>query len=145
LAEKLALSAVRSRPDQIVYVVDDHGEMRKSLHFLLSSLAYQTRSFGSGEEFLNLQPELQPGPILLDMRMPGLDGFEVLAELATRRVAWPVVLMTGHGDMAVAVRALKLGVVEFLEKPFDTATLEAALANAFRCRQTARQTPVVRA
>ena len=127
-------SEVSSGP-KIVYVVDDHSEMRRSLHFLLSTLQIRAWPFVSGSDFLEQQPHLSPAPILLDMRMSGMDGFEVLTELDRRAVDWPVVLMTGHGDVVTAVRAMKLGAIEFLEKPFEAEALEIALTNAFQIEE----------
>ena len=114
-----------------VYVVDDDIEMRKSLHFLLSTMAIRSWPFGSGEDFFQQLPFLELAPILLDIRMAGMDGFEVLNELAARKVNWPIIVMTAHGDIAIAVRAMKLGAIEFLEKPFEPDALEAALARGF--------------
>lgn len=104
---------------------------------MLSASDFQVRSFASGPELLAGLGELTPGAILLDIRMPEMDGLELMAELAERHVQWPVVVMTGHGEVSVAVRAMKLGAVDFLEKPFGEDVLLAALQEAFtKLRQT---------
>ena len=113
------------------YIVDDNKQVRMSLAFTLDSLEIRNRSFESGEDFLNSLDELSPGPVLLDIRMSGVDGIGVLTALAARNVKWPVIVITGHGDVAVAVTAMKMGAIEFLEKPFDPETLVISLTRAF--------------
>ncbi len=98
---------------------------------MLGSVEIASHPFQSGVDFLDSLDELGPGCILLDVRMPHVDGFEVLAELAKKEVSWPVIVMTGHGEIPVAVRAMKLGAVEFLEKPFSEAALIACLNHAW--------------
>jgi len=114
-----------------VYVIDDNGEMRRSLHFLLDTLGVRTRPFASAEDFLDSLSTLAEAPLLLDLRMPRMDGLQLMQELHMRGLEWPVIFMTAHGDVPAAVHAMKLGAVEFLEKPFEPETLEAALASAF--------------
>ena len=114
-----------------VYVVDDDRDVRCSISFMLGTAGLQSRPFASGEDLLGSVEELSPGCVLLDLRMPDLDGFEVMTELAGRGVDWPVVVMTGHGEVPIAVRAMKLGAVDFLEKPFDEAALLAGLDRGF--------------
>lgn len=98
---------------------------------MLGAAKLNSRPFGSGEDFLSSLDELQPGCVLLDIRMPEVDGFEVMSELSRRNISWPVIVMTGHGEVPVAVRAMKLGAVDFIEKPFDEALLLASLERAF--------------
>ena len=119
--------------DQIptVYVIDDSGEMRRSLHFLLDTLGMRTRPFGSAEDFLDSGATLPEAPLLIDLRMPQMDGIQLMQELRARGLEWPVIIMTAHGDVPVAVRAMKLGAIEFLEKPFEPEMLETALGFAF--------------
>jgi len=117
--------------DRVIYVIDDDAEIRKSLHFLLSTMGIRSWPFGSGEDFLEQVAELAPSPILLDMRMRGIDGIGVLTGLLERNLDWPVIVMTGHGDIEIAVRSMKLGAIEFLEKPFEADVLEVAVAGAF--------------
>lgn len=101
-----------------VYVVDDDASLRNSLRFLLSNAGRRVFTFENGEAFLARCHELEPGPVLLDVRMAGIDGMEVQRELARRGSPLPVVIITGHGDISMAVRAMKAGAVDFLTKPF---------------------------
>ena len=113
------------------YVVDDNEEMRMSLAFLLDSLDIRHIIYESGEAFLNGLDTLAPAPLLLDIRMSGIDGIGVLTALAAKGVKWPVIVMTGHGDIPIAVKAMKLGAIEFLEKPFEPEALVDSLTRAF--------------
>ena len=114
-----------------VHVVDDDRDVRRSLSFMLGAGEFQSRPFASGKDLLESLPELQPGCVLLDIRMPDMDGFQVMEALAARDIEWPVVVMTGHGEVSVAVRAMKMGAVDFLEKPFDEELLLVSLERAF--------------
>ena len=120
-----------SPPDQVVYVVDDESEIRRSLGFFLKTAGFLPRPFLNGEDFLSEAPHLAPGCVLLDVRMTGLSGLEVIERLGSRRADLPVIVMTGHGDIATAVRAMKLGAIDFLEKPFEEAVLGEALQHGF--------------
>lgn len=113
-----------------VYLVDDEEVIRRSLGVMLKLAGYECQAFESGAGLLDRVTDLEPGCILLDVRMPDMDGLEVQRLLNQRRVTMPVVFMTGHGDLAVAVAALRGGASDFLEKPFDRATLIAALERA---------------
>ena len=117
-----------------VYLVDDEEVIRRSLGVMLKLAGHDCIGFGSGAELLAEVDRLAPGCILLDVRMPDMDGIEVQRQLNLRGVAMPVVFMTGHGDIAVAVAALRGGASDFLEKPFERAALLAALDRA-RLRQ----------
>ncbi|HEX8641776.1 MAG TPA: response regulator [Allosphingosinicella sp.] len=114
-----------------VYVVDDDRDVRRSLSFMLGASDMRSHPFGSGEDFLAAVPTLQPGCILLDLRMPEMDGFHVMSALAERDIDWPIIVMTGHGEVPVAVRAMKLGAVDFIEKPFSEEALLACFNHAF--------------
>lgn len=114
----------------LVYVVDDDRDVRRSLSFMLGASDIRSHPFGSGEDFLDAVPDLQPGCILLDLRMPQMDGFHVMSELARRDIDWPVIVMTGHGEVPVAVQAMKLGAVDFIEKPFSEEALLSSFATA---------------
>ena len=114
-----------------VYVIDDDGEVRASLSFLLRSMNIYACPFPGCGDFLQGFDSLNPGLVLLDMRMPDPDGLSVLRNLYERGVEWPVIAMTGHGDAELAVNARKLGALHFLEKPFTEEQLEAALASGF--------------
>jgi len=114
-----------------VYVIDDDRDVRRSLSFMLGAAEIRSHPYGSGVDFLDALPDLEPGCILLDLRMPQMDGFHVMAALAERNVDWPVVVMTGHGEIPIAVRAMKLGAVDFIEKPFSEQALLACFAQSF--------------
>lgn len=118
--------------DRPVYVVDDDLQMRRSLHFLLSNSGYRCWTFSSASDFLEHLPDLAPSPILLDVRMDHISGIDLLSILSDRGINWPVIIMTAHGDIATAVQTIKLGAVEFLEKPFEFSSLEAVLQLAFK-------------
>jgi two-component system response regulator FixJ len=115
-----------------VYVVDDDRDVRVAISFLLNARRLQARPFASGHDLVEALGDLQPGVILLDIRMPEMDGFQVMEALEAKDVDWPVVVMTGHGEVPVAVRAMKLGAMDFLEKPFGEDVLVAALERAFK-------------
>jgi two-component system, LuxR family, response regulator FixJ len=102
-----------------VYVIDDDEAMRDSLNFLLDSAGYEVTLFDSALRFLDAVPGLEFGCVVSDVRMPGLDGIELLKRMKAGHSAFPIVIMTGHGDVPLAVEAMKLGAVDFLEKPFE--------------------------
>jgi EAL domain-containing protein (putative c-di-GMP-specific phosphodiesterase class I)/ActR/RegA family two-component response regulator len=103
----------------IVYVVDDDADVRASAAFLLKAAGVECHGFPSADAFLRKSADLYPGCILTDMRMPGLSGLELQAELQRRGIDWPLIVMTGHGDIPTAVQATKEGACGFLEKPFS--------------------------
>jgi two-component system response regulator FixJ len=117
-----------------VYVIDDDQAMRDSLEFLLGSADFEVRLFESALDFLHEMPGLQFGCIVSDVRMPGMNGMDLLKQLKNDRTRLPVVIMTGHGDVPLAVEAMKLGAIDFIEKPFEDDRLigmiEAALKQA---------------
>jgi two-component system response regulator FixJ len=115
-----------------VYLVDDEAAVRRSVSFMLKTAGYDVESFESGEAFLKAAPHLEPGCVLLDVRLAGLDGLAVQQALADRGIMLPVIIITGHGDVGLAVRAMKAGAVDFLEKPFEKAAMVAALDQAMR-------------
>lgn len=129
-AEELGADAL-APPNRRVYVIDDHPDVRKSLHFLLGVSSITVWPFAEAADFLDQLPGLMPAPILLDIRMPGIDGLQMLAILKEREISWPVIVMTAHGDVKIAVRAMKLGAIEFLEKPFQSDLLDQVLGHAF--------------
>lgn len=106
-----------------VYIVDDDQTVRQSLSFFLLTAGFSCRVFSAGREFLEEVPALPPGCVLLDIRMPDLDGLQVVEMLGVHAAKLPVIVMTGHGDVQTAVAAMKLGVSDFLEKPFEEGTL----------------------
>lgn len=118
--------------DYPVYLVDDDPTIRRSVGFMLRTSGRTVQSFDSGTELLLEVDKLEPGCILMDVRMPGPDGLAVQEEIVERRIDLPILIMTGHGDVEVAVRAMKAGAVDFIEKPFDKPVLLAALDEAGR-------------
>jgi two-component system, LuxR family, response regulator FixJ len=114
-----------------VHLVDDDEAIRRSASFMLRTSGLVVKTYASGVEFLEVAKEAAPGCILLDVRMPGMDGIEVQHALQERGVFLPVIVMTGHGDISVAVDAMKAGAVDFIEKPFEKATLLGALEAGF--------------
>jgi two-component system, LuxR family, response regulator FixJ len=101
-----------------VYVVDDDESVRGSLRFLLRSAGLESRAFGSAQEFLASYEPVQPGCLVLDVRMPGMSGLELQQELNLRGAILPVIFITGHGDIPMAVEAMQHGAHDFLQKPF---------------------------
>jgi two-component system response regulator FixJ len=114
-----------------VYVVDDDSMIRRSLVFYLSTMGYDARPYVGGSDFLDDAPTLAPGCVVLDVRMPELDGLQVLQALGPRLAQFSVIVMTGHGDVATAVAAMKLGATDFIEKPYAEEPLLATLERCF--------------
>lgn len=114
-----------------VVIVEDDAPVRDSLETLLALEGYEVQGFASAESFLeSYSPDLGRC-LLVDIRMPGMDGLQLLDQMAVRKIAMQVIVMTGHGDVPVAVRAMKAGAVDFLEKPIDFEQLLNALRTAF--------------
>ena len=107
----------------VVTVVDDDDQVRESLATLLQSMNLSVECFASPREFLDTYSCDQPGCIVLDLRMPQLNGLEVIDELSRRRCRAPIIVISGHGDIPAAVSAMKAGAIDFLEKPYRGATL----------------------
>jgi two-component system, LuxR family, response regulator FixJ len=102
-----------------VYVIDDDEAMRHSLEFLLNSADFEVVLFVSAQAFLDRLTGLDFGCVVSDVRMPGIDGIQMLRRLKSLQCSFPVLIMTGHGDVPLAVEAMKVGAEDFLEKPFD--------------------------
>ena len=115
--------------ERIVHLVDDDEAIRRSASFMLKTSGFIVRAFASGPELFK-ERSLAPGCILLDVRMPQMDGIEVQQELHARGVMLPIIIMTGHGEID-AVQAMKHGAVDFIEKPFEKADLLSALEEGF--------------
>lgn len=113
-----------------VYLVDDEAAVRRSVGFMLKTSGFDVQTFESGEEFLKAAVHLEPGAVLLDVRLGGMDGLEVQQAMKDRGILLPVILITGHGDVNLAVRAMKAGAVDFLEKPFEKPAMLHALEQA---------------
>jgi two-component system, LuxR family, response regulator FixJ len=121
--------------DKKVYVIDDDSAMRESLDFLLSSAGFTVRLFDSAQGFLDELAKLDPGCVVTDVRMPGIDGMELLRRVNSGARKLPVIVMTGHGDVPLAVEAMKLGALDFLEKPFEDDRLIGMLETALSEQQ----------
>jgi two-component system response regulator FixJ len=117
--------------ERTVYVLDDDAAVCRSLERLLSSASFEPVSFQSPEEFLSRAAKFKKGCVLLDLRLPGTDGIEVMVALRGIRSDLPVIVMTAEGDIQVAVRAMKAGAVDFLEKPYNEGALVGAIEAAF--------------
>lgn len=117
----------------LVHVVDDDAGLRRSIRFLLDSMGWGVRLYASAEEFLELvAPVTQPSCLLLDIRMPSMSGLELQQVLREKHVALPILFMTGHADVSMAVQAMKSGAQDFIEKPFKDQMLLDAVAAAIR-------------
>jgi len=113
-----------------VFVVDDDQAMRNSLKWLIESIGMQVRTYSSADEFLSSYYPGRAGCLLLDVRMPGMSGLELQAYLAQQQSRLPVIIITGHGDVTMAVKAMKSGAVDFIEKPFHDEDLLSSIRNA---------------
>lgn len=116
---------------QIVFVVDDDEAVRDALRLLLKSAKLPVQDYASPAEFLECYDPLQGGCLVLDIHMPGLNGLQLQEELSRRGGAIPIIFITGHGDVSMAVQAMKQGAVEFLQKPFRDDDLLGAIRKAF--------------
>ena len=116
--------------DGCVYVVDDDEAVREALSGLLEAGGYLCRSFSSAQEFLRAAPTLRPGCLIADIRMPGMDGLELQQLLVDRALHFPLIIVTGHGDVPLAVRAMKAGALDFIQKPFSAKAILESTKNA---------------
>jgi FixJ family two-component response regulator len=114
----------------VVHIIDDDESLRSALDSLLRSVGLETRVFGSVRQFLDAGPAEAPGCIVLDVRLPGMSGLDFQSQLADLGVHLPVVLITGHGDIPMSVRAMKAGAVDFLQKPFRDQDMIDAVSTA---------------
>lgn len=117
-------------PSRVVHVIDDDADVRQSLAFLLSTAGLAVRVHDSAAAFVQALPELEGGCVVTDIRMPEMDGLELQRYLKEHRIALPVIVMTGHGDVSLAVAAMKAGAVDFIEKPFEDEVLLSAIRSA---------------
>jgi len=117
-------------PDAVVHLIDDDEAVRHALAFLLTGAGFAVRAYDSAGAFLDAIPGVQPGCIVTDVRMPGMSGLELQSRLQESAVCLPMIVMTGHGDVPLAVAAMKAGAIDFLEKPFNDAVLIAAIRKA---------------
>ena len=116
--------------EPIIVVIDDHESMRSSLRALLESAGFQVKDYPAAAAYLDDGAAAGGDCMVVDVRMPGMSGIELQEELVLRSILLPVIVMTGHGDVALAVRAMKGGAFDFLEKPFDDEALLAAIQRA---------------
>jgi two-component system, LuxR family, response regulator FixJ len=122
--------------DILVYVIDDDDAARDSLEFLLRSAKFEVRTYPSAVAFLDvLTPTIQSGCIITDVRMPQVSGLELLQRLREMGIGMPVIVITGHGDVPLAVQAMKIGAADFLEKPFSDSALLASLRSALSTQE----------
>jgi len=121
--------------DAIVHVIDDDEAVRQSIEFLLRTAGVTARTYDSASTFLNALPTIDPGCIITDVRMPGISGIDLLRRLGEMRIKMPVIVITGHGDVPLAVEAMKIGAVDFLEKPFEDELLLGSVRSALNRSQ----------
>ena len=126
-----------------VYVIDDDEAMRDSLNFLLESADFNVTLFETAQNFLDALPGLGFGCVVSDVRMPGIDGIELLKRMKAGHSAFPILIMTGHGDVPLAVEAMKLGAVDFLEKPFEDDRLIGMIDAAIRQAEPAAKSEAI--
>jgi two-component system response regulator FixJ len=122
-----------------IFIVDDDDAVRESLELLLEASGYRTAAYSNGEAFLKALQHDAQGCLLVDVRMPGMGGLEVQEELGRRRSAVPAIIMTGHADVPLAVKAMRAGAADFIEKPFADDTILASIERALRQGAERRQ------
>lgn len=115
---------------QTIFIVDDEAMLRKTLSLVVGQLGYQVKAFESAAEFLDFFDGSQPGCLISDVRMPKMDGMELLQELMNRGTKIPVIMLSGHGDIPMAVAAVKIGAVDFLEKPAEPEQIREKVSKA---------------
>ncbi len=131
--------------DSVVFLVDDDSSFRLSCERLLSMAGYRVESFPSAQEFLERGPPDIPACLVTDLRMPGMNGFDLQSVLANAGWKIPIIFVTGHGDVPASVRAMKAGAIEFLTKPFQERELLTAVAGALQLDRVRRHTEAKRA
>src|SRR5271166_3592755 len=128
-----------------VHIIDDDEGLRESLAFLLRAAQLEVRSFDSAKTFLDALPDASVGCVITDIRMPDMSGIELLRRLKELKIGVPVIVITGHGDIALAVEAMKIGAADFFEKPFDDDLLVASVRAALQQQQDQTKRGVERA
>jgi FixJ family two-component response regulator len=123
----------------IVFIVDDDADVRASIQDLLEAVGLRSESFGTAEEFLRSERPDAPSCLVLDVRLPGVSGLDFQGRLADAGIQIPIIFVTGHGDIAMTVKAMKSGAVEFLTKPFEDRDLLGAIRQALDRDQATRQ------
>ena len=123
-------------PTELVFVIDDDASMREAIGRLLHAIGLTVRTFGSAREFLSTRLPDIPACVVLDVKLPGLSGLDLQREMVERGIHVPVIFITGHGDIAMSVQAMKAGAVEFLTKPFrDQELIDAVRSGIHRDRE----------
>jgi two-component system response regulator FixJ len=125
--------------DPVVHVIDDDEAVRQSLDFLLQSARFKTRTYETALAFLNALPDISSGCIVTDVKMPEMSGVELLRHLREKNLRIPVIIITGHADVPLAVEAMKSGASDFLEKPFDDEVLLTAVRSALAAAEDVSQ------
>ncbi|HRD35396.1 MAG TPA: response regulator [Rhodocyclaceae bacterium] len=133
------MKSLSAEPEQCIYIVDDDEALRDSLVWLLESSGYRAEAFASADAFLKMFSAELMGCLLLDVRMPGMSGLELFEELQRRHCALPVIFITGHGDVPMAVSALKKGAVDFIEKPFGDRDMLALIEESLAGERLGRE------
>lgn len=118
------------QPSNLVHVIDDDDAVRESLAFLLKTASMEVQTYESAGAFLSALPNVNSGCIITDVRMPEISGVDLLRRLKELKIGIPVIVITGHGDVQLAVEAMKIGAADFIEKPFDDELLLAAVKSA---------------
>ena len=131
--------------ESTVFVVDDDKAMRHSLKWLIESVGMRVKTFGSAKEFLDSYYPGQAGCLLVDVRMPGMSGLQLQSHLSEQEIRLPVIIITGHGDVAMAVQAMQSGAIDFIEKPFNDEALLSSIRQALDLDQTQRARKLQRA
>jgi FixJ family two-component response regulator len=127
---RLIANRVKAEATPIVFIVDDDLSVRRTTERLVRTAGFNVQAFTSGREFLRIPRPEGPACLILDVRMPGLDGMQLQKELAQSGINIPIIFITGHGDIPMSVRAMKAGAVEFLTKPFRSRSLLEAIHSA---------------
>ena len=122
----------KTTAQRVVHVIDDDEALRESLAFLLRAAQLEVKSFSSARAFLDELPDESLGCVITDVRMPDISGIDLLRRLKELKIGVPVIVVTGHGDVALAVEAMKIGAADFFEKPFDDDLLLASVRSALR-------------
>jgi FixJ family two-component response regulator len=126
-------------PQPTVFVVDDDPAMRASLRWLIESVGLAVQTSSTAQEFLSSYDPSAPGCLVLDVRMPGMSGLDLQAEMAARRIELPILIITGYAEVPIAVRAMKAGAFDFIEKPFSDQTLLDRIRKAITLDLNARR------
>jgi two-component system, LuxR family, response regulator FixJ len=126
------MASEKPRAQRVVHIIDDDQALRESLAFLLRTAKLEVKSFDSAKAFLDILPDASLGCVITDVRMPDMSGIDLLRRLKELKVDAPVIVITGHGDITLAVEAMKIGAADFFEKPFNDDLLLASVGAALR-------------